>query len=159
MYTYALLSLFGFLKYVLQADVIRRVSFQLLSLTARTRTLTVLFASAMAATLGCRRFELSVTHRLSRSSLFVGMPDCCSTTMNHKLRRYASPRLLIPSNRSFPPELCCLSVSPSTAAIGLPSAYRAPNDAHHHTDVSRTVPSQGRPVLGGQCAIWIDLRH
>lgn len=82
----------------------------------------VLFASATAATLGCERSANRTAHLLSRSSLGFAVRNAERAPWTISVRRYASPRLLIPSSRSLPPELCCLGVNPSEAANCRPLA-------------------------------------
>ena len=75
-----------------------------------------LFAMATATTFGCRRSRIWLIQTLLASSLPPAFPRTALAPWIKSVRRYRSPRLLIPNNRDFPPLDRCLGTKPNQAA-------------------------------------------
>ena len=75
-----------------------------------------LFAIATATIFGCRRSRIWLIQTLLASCLPPAFPSTALAPWIKSVRRYRSPRLLIPNNRDFPPLDRCLGTKPNQAA-------------------------------------------
>src|SRR6478672_1739149 len=61
----------------------------------------------------------------------------------NSIRRYLFPRLLMPSNFSLPPVVCCLGTSPSQAPKSRPRLNAAPSPTAATRAVALSTPTPG----------------
>ena len=75
-----------------------------------------LLARATATTFGCRHSRIRLIQTLLASCFPPAFPRTALAPWIKSVRKYRSPRLLIPNNRDLPPLDLCLGTSPSHAA-------------------------------------------
>jgi hypothetical protein len=97
-------------------------------------------------TLMCRRVLSSLVHLsvgvcLLAATRTTDLAPCTSSVL-----RYASPRLLMPSNNGFPPLECCLGTSPNQAASYRPFLKHRASPIDAACALAVNTPTPGMPA-------------